>query len=576
MSFYYCIEGEGFKLSYGNDTTATKRNRIAEIGRGKKEISLSSAKGDFAAFQLVVGSDMPFTLNVGTSQYFSQYPDKDNYRVAFDFPLEGRMYIEEAFSESNGIYYSDMLSGVDARDFEELSAAAVYVHIPIPRSLEKGTYSGSIKIYRQRLFEDEVKIGEAAVSLSVKDITLPVPGKGKFYLDLWQHSSNLARHADVLLYSDEHFEVIENYLSSLASLGQRALTLVVSEIPWGGQSCYEVYNKGNLFEFSIIPITKKKNGVFEYDFTKMQRYIDIGAKLGIKDEISLYGLINIWGKALGKPCEEYSEHIRIRYFDEESASYRYMRRSEEIDAYIRALEKYFIDTKQISRVRVAADEPTDIDAFRISLNHLHEIAPSFIFKAAINTPEFIEEFSKDFGDFVPCLDALTNKFGEISEYIRTMPEKRYLWYVCCGPTHPNMFLCSPLCESWLIGILTSYFRLSGFLRWDYTVWPSDPRSDLKFRPNWKIGDMNYVYPGYNGKPLLSLRYFALLRGISFFELLEKFRSKFGVRAYNKLLSEFIPSKDKKASEVYSFDTHVLPFEEDFAALYDKLLDKLSK
>jgi hypothetical protein len=30
------------------------------------------------------------------------------------------------------------------------------------------------------------------------------------------------------------------------------------------------------------------------------------------------------------------------------------------------------------------------------------------------------------------------------EYKENNPQKKFLFYVCCGPVHPNTFLCSPL------------------------------------------------------------------------------------------------------------------------------------
>ncbi len=63
--------------------------------------------------------------------------------------------------------------------------------------------------------------------------------------------------------------------------------------------------------------------------------------------------------------------------------------------------------------------------------------------------------------------------------------------------------------------------LDGFLRWNYTVWPERPRESIIYRPAvFPAGDTNFVYPSNSGKPILSLRYKALERGIEDFELLK--------------------------------------------------------
>ena len=62
-------------------------------------------------------------------------------------------------------------------------------------------------------------------------------------------------------WSDAHFTVLENYAKSLGELGQKAVTLVVSDVPWAGQDCRDEYRMAaNLFEYSIIPVTKTSAG----------------------------------------------------------------------------------------------------------------------------------------------------------------------------------------------------------------------------------------------------------------------------------------------------------------------------
>ncbi len=576
MIFQYTVKNESYKLVTGKELIPSRIKRINSFADEPKEISLAAGRSDFAAFQILLASDEAYTVNTGDHLYLSQQPfGKSNYRVAFDFPMDFEIFHEYS-TEDNGYEYCDMLSPIDVRDYPERAICVLFVKIPVPKKTAPGGYSGMVRIFKQQLFDDEVLVGEIKVDLSVREFMLPSPKERKFYLDLWQNFTSLAQHTDVPLYSDAHFEVIDSYLASLADLGQKALTLVVSEVPWGGQSGWETEDKGNLFKYSIVTVKKNKDGIFEYDFTKMQRYIDIGAKHGIKSELSLYGLVNVLGSALGKPAPDYPECIRVRYFDEATGTYRYMRTSSEIDGYIKALEGYFIETKQIDRVRVVADEPANVEAFKKSVDRVHRVAPAFRFKAAIIKAEFVEQFGDIFDDFVPDLHTVTTAFDTLSKYVKEMPEKRYLWYVCCGPDHPNMFIKSPLEESCLIGILTSFFRFDGFLRWNYTEWPEDPRRDLHFRPNWAAGDTTYVYPGYNGKPLLSLRYHALNRAIQFYELLEIYRKRHGVRAYNKLIGEIIRPKPGHKGEPYSFWHYDMPTDCELKAFYEKLLDLLSK
>ena len=123
-------------------------------------------------------------------------------------------------------------------------------------------------------------------------------------------------------------------------------------------------------------------------------------------------------------------------------------------------------------------------------------------------------------DFAPYIDCVLAEYDKLLHYKATMRGKRFLWYVCCGPEFPNTFLRSSLAESYLIGVITSFAGLDGFLRWNYTVFNDDPRADIRYYI-FPAGDTNFVYPAKNGAPLLTLRYKALRRGIELYELLER-------------------------------------------------------
>ena len=69
----------------------------------------------------------------------------------------------------------------------------------------------------------------------------------------------------------------------------------------------------------------------------------------------------------------------------------------------------------------------------------------------------------------------------------------------------------------MIPAMVALYDFNGFLRWNYTVWPEDPRRELRFS-RFEAGDTNFVYPAYNGDVLLSLRYKSLRRGIADYEL----------------------------------------------------------
>lgn len=526
MNIRFGLRPESYKLVTGNHWTFDS-STIDTFGTSA---AVSAGRGDWAAVQAVLTCDTDYVLNVGCGPWFSQKGDLPVLRLAAktDAPIDVSLHILDMHEDDDRLFKADAILTNPVLELQRGAVRAVWCEFAVPADTAPGTYTVALSLYQGSMMNAETKISEAEITVEVLDYVMPTPAEHKFHLDLWQHASNIARKHETPLWSDAHFTVLEQYVKSLGELGQKAVTLIVSEIPWSGQSCFGEYRMdANLFEYSIVPITRHADGTFSYDFTKMQRYIDLCKAYGIDREISLYGLANIWNAPEGgfvKPAPDYPDGIRLRYFDEGDGAYKYMNRATDIDAYIVALEQYFITTGQMDKVRLAADEPGDIEAYRASLGHLLTIAPAFKCKAAINHAEFVEAFKDEVYDFVPYIGSLSSEFDKLCEYKRTMAGKRFLWYVCCGPDFPNTFLRSALVESWFIGVLTSYAGLDGFLRWNYTVWNDDPRKDIRYG-SFAAGDTNFVYPAANGAPLLTLRYKALKRGIQLYELLERLRDQ---------------------------------------------------
>ena len=489
--------------------------------------SLFAVRNSTAAFQLLIRADEDYILTVDDKPYFSQHGQKPQLRLGAVCDLPVKMNIVDMNIAEDGKCYGDALLSSPSIEIAAGQTRSVYVEIEAKKDAVPGIHDFSVGLYLHRMLEPETKIGALEGSIEVSPYILHDVRENKFHLDLWQHPSNLARKAETPLWSDAHFAVIDRYLKSLGELGQKAVTIVASDAPWSGQGCGGSDSQANMYEYGIISAKKKADGRLECDYTAMQRYIDIAAKYGIDREISVYGLCNVWSQAENgfvKPAEDYPDGLRIRYLDEKDGCYKYMDCAADIESYIVGLEQYFVRTGQIDRVRLAADEPGDIELYRRILTRLHEIAPAFKFKAAINHSEFIGEFGEEVYDFAPFISGMTKEYKALKGYQATMPGKRFLYYICCGPQFPNNFITSPLVESDYMPVLASAAGFDGMLRWSYNIWPDHPREDSRYS-FWRTGDTHIVYPQPDGSPLLTLRWKEFRRGIELYEMLEELKAK---------------------------------------------------
>ncbi len=546
---------DSFKLCTGHDIFQNDAAVYAQ-----KRWSVPAARGLPAAFQLVLKAGEDALLLLGEQPAFHRQGMLPVYRAAADCPLPVTLRHIGMVTGDDCLQYGDILLSAPAAELKAGVPAAVYVETQVPPGTPAGRYEGSLTLYRSLGFSREEKVETLRFEVEVFAYDFPAPNKQRFYLDLWQHPANIARKAEVPLWSDRHFELLEPYLKALAVLGQRAVTALVSEIPWCGQAGFmERRCPTDLYEYSMVRVSRRVDGGLAVDFSILDRYIRLCIQCGFRpdSEIEVFGLVNVWrfdDYGFGGPAPDYPEAIRVRV-RETDGTYGYLTRAEEIDEFIRALEGFFRETGRLEAVRVAADEPAEPERFRRSLEHLRQVAPGFRYKAAINHAEFIGEFRDEIDDFVPIYDCLTAENAVLRALRASMPEKRFLWYVCCCPAFPNFFLSSSLLEGRAVGALTLQEGLDGFLRWDFTVWNEEPRRDLRY-PRFPCGDMNFVYPSGDMAPLLSLRYEALRRGIEDYELLSALKESgrqalaaelLAVLVKGKGLSGAVPSVEKLIS-----------------------------
>ncbi len=539
------LADESFKLSLGYNHDEPVPPKV-----------LYAAKNDRVAFQLVLNSENRYSVNVGRYEWVSAGKKTKNFekvRIAATSPFETTVNHIGLVTDDDDVKKADIILNSDVAEYNKNMPSAVWVEIVIPCDATAGEYSVDVTVFSSKNGEDEKIAEKVSVPLTVLDYKMDDLKDSEFYLDLWQHNSNIARKYDVKLWSDEHFAVIEPIVKALSELGQKSITIIASEIPWFGQGCTDGHEfGGNMFEYSIVPITKKADGTFVYDYSIMQRYIDLCRSYGISGDIEVFGLVNVWmpeNKMTYFPTtvENYPETaIKLRYLDEASGTFKYIRDGEEVKDYIRSLYNYFVSTGQLEQVRIAADEPADIDKYRESMKMIKELCPDARCACAINHAEFIEEFSDVIDCFVPYLRCTIKEYDKLMEYKEKLTDKRFMWYVCCGKASPNTFIYSMPIESRAIGLTTSYLKLDGFLRWAFNIWPDDPRREIRYSA-FECGDAHFIYPAVNGKILYTLRYKNLQRGIGDYELINKIEKKYGREKVEALLAKMY-----KLDSVYDY------------------------
>lgn len=509
-------------------------------------MTIYAARNEVVGLQVHIKAEHDFVLLIDQANWLHPLGFCPRVRLAVDLPGVPKEAVE--------VFPVGYVEGDDRRFWMEYfdragyievpatRAQAVYLRVRVPVGQAPGEYQGMVRVFTQFGFEDEQQLWEGAFHVQVANVTLPQVKDYKIHLNLWQHCTAIARFYHVPLWSDDHFNLIDRYYTSIAQLGQKVTTVIAGEIPWSGQHCYRVRgNPSYMFEHSVIQVIRDEVGRLHFDYRALDRLLALAAKHGIDRQIDLFGLLNIWVDeeyGFGKVIDSLEDSVRVRCMDQKTGAITYLRSANELRQYIRALQDHFTALGLTDRVRVAADEPADIESFRRKLTFVQEAAPLFQYSVAINHFEFIEDAPAGVIDFIPILPLAVQNLELTERRIEQVHQMggKMSYYVCPWPPIPNTFLHSPLVETVLLGWLVHMLKMDGFLRWAFCLWPSDPWKRVSWRgPDFAAGDLYFVLPGVDGKPVETLRYEALRMAMQAHALIHMVEETHPGEAFRSLL-----------------------------------------
>jgi len=137
----------------------------------------------------------------------------------------------------------------------------VWVTAAVPRDGKAGRYQGQLRIEAR---DEEPAV--VAVQLDVADYTLPAPQDHRTWVELIQSPDTLALEYDLPLWSDAHWQKIAESFRLIHDCGARSLYL----------PAIARTNLGNAE--SMIRWVRKGENQYEWDFSIMDRYLDLAEK----------------------------------------------------------------------------------------------------------------------------------------------------------------------------------------------------------------------------------------------------------------------------------------------------------
>lgn len=480
------------KLDFGWGSTDIRYQRNA-VPKLEKSVSLYAWKGERVNAQAVLMA--PKAIGSLTVKVSDLKSGKNTIPASAVKAYFVRYVMSDYFNtRKNSCLMADRLDpATGAMAIEAQTLRPIWIDVNVPQSAVSGKYKGTLSAVcdgEEFNIPFQVEVGKR---------TLPEPSKWKFHLDLWQNPYSVARHYNVPLWSQKHFDLMRPVMTQLAKAGQKVITCSIIKHPWNGQTQHP-------FE-SMIGKKKCIDGTWEYNYKVFDMWVEFMMSCGITEQIDCYTIVP-W-------------HLKFEYFDEaENCTYQPTLNpgSKEYEDYlVPFLKDFAAHLRQkgwFGKTCIAMDErPKNLlePAYEV----LYKADKAWRVKGAINY--FGPEVAERMYDISFSYDHALIEPQPLASHLEK--GNRISFYTCCGPQRPNTFTFSPPAESAFLGWHAVALGFSGYLRWAYNSWINNQMTETRFG-NWPAGDCFLVYPGGS-----SIRMERLVEGIQDFEKIQILRQE---------------------------------------------------
>ena len=403
---------------------------------------------------------------------------------------------------------------------------SVWIEVKIPEDL-----SGE-KILTVTLTEPETGVSHShSVTVDVIPVSLP---EGEMHFTQWFYPDCLATYYNVPMWSDRHFEIVENFAKCAVERGRDTL-LVPLFTP--------ALNVLPGFERAPSQLVEVRvdNGEYSFDFERLGRYLDMCDRVGVK----LFEISHFYQQYQGK----YAAHIYATVDGEYKRLFGWetLALDEEYKRFLRELVHAFVgymkqrgdDTRCLYHI---TDEPylSYIDQYKALTEVVAEALSGYKIIDALSDFEFYKE---------GVLDHPVPTTSSAPKFIEAGVKDLWVYYACGEvENYSNCYLAMPTWRTRSIGMQLYKYNIDGFLHWGFNYYNNrasgdaiNPYMELSGEDWVPAGDCFVVYPDSDGTPLESIRLMTLeeaMQDIRAMRLAEELYShEEVVREIEKVLSD---------------------------------------
>lgn len=484
--------GDADSQSLSIDAARNER-RSAQLAAASSE-PLADLRAEVSTLDGPDGSEIPSdAIDV---RYVGYVPVEEAENTLKGFPPVEEISDDGVSGDRAPDVVGDPLLECESVDVPPHRAQAIWFTFDVPADQRAGRYRGEIRIAtgdREPTTYD--------VELAVRDVAVPDPADGDFYLDVWMHPDAVASGHGVEPWSERHWELLESYFEDLAAASQRAITASVVHEPWQREWIGGEWRPQTETGFSSL-VEWRYDGEWTFDFERFDRYVEAALDCGVGPSISAFSMLTFRGQQRLSYYDTEGEFVVDR-LDAGDDRWR-----EAWTAFLRAFGDHLDERGWLEQTFLAFDErPADLMEAALDVA---EAAPhDFDDRIRVAGSDEVEAFADD----------LSVHYNHLPLDERTLDDRRAAGrtttYYVTMIGHPRTLSYSPAVEGRMLPWIAAANDLDGLLRWSYNSWPDDVFDDPVFR--YSQGAEYLVYPGEDG-PLSSIRWELVREGIGEFEL----------------------------------------------------------
>lgn len=391
----------------------------------------------------------------------------------------------------------------------------LYFEVRVPQNMAPGKYEIKVSLY------DRFKQCPAATAVYTLEVLNAVLPPQHFLSGHWFHYDCLATYYNVEIFSERHWEIIENFLVDYVDRGNITLLTPIFTPP------LDTEEGGERPTVQLIDITRE-NGTYTFGFEKLRRFCDMCHRVGVK-ELEIAHFFTQWGAFHAPKIMATDDGVYRRIFgwDTDATSPEYV-------GFLRTL---------IPALREKLDEYGYKDHYYFHIsdepnknNHLESYsnAKNAIFDLICDRP--VRDALSDF-DFYQ--QGIIKDPVPANNHIEPFLEAKIpdLWtYYCCsqGQNVSNCYVAMKGHRTRVLGAQMYKAGLTGFLHWGYnfyfnrfSIGPVNPYLNIEGDLFTPAGDCLMVYPGSDGHPVHSLHEILFEQGLLDMRAMEAAAQKVG-------------------------------------------------